>query len=246
MPRVKKSENAPQSAEVVENVAVATSPAPATPAPRNVKSRAVKTEPVADVSSAPASAPAPRSRKSASASATSTPAVVASESAPLAESSASEQEVVSDEGLTAAFSEAFAKLHHVSTLLSALKTEFRQLEKRANRELRVANKASLRRKRKNGNRSPSGFVKPTLISDELASFLGKTSGTEMARTEVTREINAYIRKHNLQDKENGRKINPDSNLSKLLKLNGSDELTYFNLQRYMSPHFAKAPKSEAK
>jgi chromatin remodeling complex protein RSC6 len=69
----------------------------------------------------------------------------------------------------------------------------------------------------------------------------------MARTEVTREINAYIRKHNLQDKSNGRKINPDSNLSKLLKLNGTDELTYFNLQRYMSPHFAKAQKNvEAK
>lgn len=237
MPRVKKSENAPQStSEVSENVAVV-----ASPAPRNVKSRAVKSEPVAEVASTPA--PAPRSRKSASTVASS-PAVVSSESAPVAESSTSEQEVVSDEGLTAAFSEAFTKLHHVSTLLSALKTEFRQLEKRANRELKVANKASLRRKRKNGNRSPSGFVKPTLISDELASFLGKTSGTEMARTEVTREINAYIRKHNLQDKENGRKINPDSNLSKLLKLNGSDELTYFNLQRYMSPHFAKALKSE--
>lgn len=236
MPRVKKSESAPsQSAttEVVENVSPVV-------APRAVKAKTVKTEPVADASSAPVASKT--SRKSASAA---TPAV---EVAPVADSSVSapEQEAVSDEGLSAAFSDAFAKLHHVTTLLSALKTEFRQLEKRANRELKVANKASLRRRRKNGNRSPSGFVKPTLISDELASFLGKTSGTEMARTEVTREINAYIRQHNLQDKENGRKINPDSNLSKLLKLNGSDELTYFNLQRYMSPHFAKALKSEAK
>ena len=62
----------------------------------------------------------------------------------------------------------------------------------------------------------------------------------MARTEVTREINAYIRTNSLQDKKNGRKINPDSALSKLLKLKKTDELTYFNLQRYMSPHFAKA------
>lgn len=240
MPRVKKSENAPSQVatpEVVENVAAHA------PTPRAVKAKAVKSEPVSD---APSAAPvvSKSSRKSASA-ATPVPAV---EVAPVADSSVSapEQEAVSDEGLSAAFSDAFAKLHHVTTLLSALKTEFRQLEKRANRELKVANKASLRRRRKNGNRSPSGFVKPTLISDELASFLGKSSGTEMARTEVTREINAYIRQHNLQDKENGRKINPDSNLSKLLKLNGSDELTYFNLQRYMSPHFAKAPKSEAK
>jgi chromatin remodeling complex protein RSC6 len=62
----------------------------------------------------------------------------------------------------------------------------------------------------------------------------------MARTDVTREINKYIRTNNLQDKENGRKINPDKKLTSLLKLKKGDELTYFNLQRYMSPHFAKA------
>ena len=62
----------------------------------------------------------------------------------------------------------------------------------------------------------------------------------MARTEVTREINQYIRQHNLQDKDNGRKINPDKQLATLLKIPPGDELTYFNLQRYMSPHFAKA------
>jgi len=62
----------------------------------------------------------------------------------------------------------------------------------------------------------------------------------MARTEVTREINSYIREHKLQDKDNGRKIIADKKLTGLLKLKKGDELTYFNLQRYMSPHFAKA------
>lgn len=162
----------------------------------------------------------------------------------VAESAApADAEHASDDGLAAAFNDAFSKLQQVTTLLSVLKTEFRQLEKRATRELKVANKASAKRRRKSGNRSPSGFVKPTLISSELASFLGKPAGTEMARTEVTREINTYIRNHNLQDKSNGRKINPDSKLSTLLKLKDSDELTYFNLQRFMSPHFAKAPKT---
>ena len=85
-------------------------------------------------------------------------------------------------------------------------------------------------------------MKPTLISNELAAFLGKPTGTEMARTEVTREINSYIRANSLQDKDNGRKINPDKKLTTLLKLKKTDELTYFNLQRYMSPHFAKASK----
>ena len=136
--------------------------------------------------------------------------------------------------------EFLAKLQQLGVLISSLKTEYRTLEKRWSRELKSAQKASCKKKRKLGNRAPSGFVKPTRISEELAKFLGKEPNTEMARTEVTRDINKYIRNHNLQDKENGRKINPDSKLASLLKLKKTDELTYFNLQRYMSPHFAKA------
>jgi upstream activation factor subunit UAF30 len=138
--------------------------------------------------------------------------------------------------------EFLAKLQQLGVLISSLKNEYRNLEKKWSRELKSAQKQSSKRKRKAGNRAPSGFVKPTRISDELAKFLDKPAGSEMARTEVTRDINKYIRINNLQDKENGRKINPDSKLAALLKLKKSDELTYFNLQRYMSPHFAKASK----
>ena len=138
--------------------------------------------------------------------------------------------------------EFLAKLQQLSVMISTLKSEYRALEKKWSREVKTAQKVSSKKKRKAGNRAPSGFVKPTKISDELASFLGKDKGTEMARTEVTRDINKYIRTHNLQDKENGRKINPDTKLAALLKLKKTDELTYFNLQRYMSPHFAKAAK----
>ena len=142
--------------------------------------------------------------------------------------------------LTDTFSQFLSKLQTLAGQMNALKTEFRALEKKATRELKAAQKVNAKRKRKSGNRSPSGFVKPTLISDELAKFLQKPLGTEMARTEVTREINSYIRAHDLQDKANGRKINPDPALGTLLKIQQGEELTYFNLQRYMSPHFAKA------
>jgi upstream activation factor subunit UAF30 len=141
--------------------------------------------------------------------------------------------------------EFLAKLQQLGVLISSLKTEYRTLEKKWSREVKTAQKQSSKRKRKAGNRAPSGFVKPTKISDELASFLGKDKGTEMARTDVTREINTYIRAHKLQDEKNGRKINPDTKLAALLKLKKTDELTYFNLQKYMSPHFAKAVKAEA-
>ena len=75
---------------------------------------------------------------------------------------------------------------------------------------------------------------------KVAEFLGKTIGTEMARTEVSKEINAYIRANNLQRPDNGRFIVPDDKLTSLLKVGVDDELSYFNLQRYMKPHFIKA------
>lgn len=136
----------------------------------------------------------------------------------------------------------FKKLQDLSLLVSSIKVEYKTLEKKWSRELKNSQKKNSKNKRKTGNRAPSGFVKPTKISDELATFLEKPSGSEMARTEVTRDINKYIRANNLQDANNGRKINPDTKLANLLKLTKTDELTYFNLQRYMSPHFAKAVK----
>ncbi len=145
--------------------------------------------------------------------------------------------------LAAQSTEFLAKLNQLGTLFASLKAEFRSLEKKWSREIKTAQKSQAKRKRKSGNRQPSGFVKPTKISDELAKFLEKPVGTEMARTDVTREINTYIRAHKLQDKDNGRKINPDAKLAALLKLKKTDELTYFNLQRYMSPHFSKAEKT---
>ena len=108
------------------------------------------------------------------------------------------------------------------------------------RQIKVVQK--LNNKERKGVRAPSGFVKPSPISDELANFLGKPQGCEMARTDVTREINKYIRAHSLQDKDNGRKINPDPLLCKLLKVEPDVNLTYFNLQRYMGPHFPKQIK----
>jgi upstream activation factor subunit UAF30 len=204
------------SKPATETEQVAT-PAPVVETAAPVVEKKTKTPKTPKVEAAPVPAPAPEP--------------VATESAADAEAPLAEQSV-----------EFLAKLQQLSVMISTLKTEYRALEKKWSREVKSAQKVSSKRKRKAGNRAPSGFVKPTKISDELASFLGKEKGTEMARTEVTRDINKYIRTNNLQDKENGRKINPDTKLAALLKLKKTDELTYFNLQRYMSPHFAKATK----
>jgi len=136
-------------------------------------------------------------------------------------------------------------LQDLSSQLTAMRGALKTLERDTTREMRSQEKINAKRKRKTTNRKPSGFVKPTLISTELASFLGKPIGTEMARTEVTREINTYIKEHKLQDPTNGRTIIPDAKLKTLLKIKKGDLLTYFNLQKYMSTHFAKATPKEA-
>jgi upstream activation factor subunit UAF30 len=165
------------------------------------------------------------------------------EAAPVAVPPPAEAEPVSEENnLLELSSVFFAKLQNMAQLITQLKSEYRALEKKWHREIKQSQKVA-KKKRKNGNRAPSGFVKPTRISDELAAFLGVDKGVEMARTDVTKEITAYIRAHSLQDKDNGRQINPDAKLKKLLSLGGDDVLTYFNLQKFMSPHFAKSVKA---
>jgi len=140
-------------------------------------------------------------------------------------------------------SELTLKFQQLSALVSSIKADYKAIEKKWSKDVKLALKQSSKRKRKSGNRAPSGFVKPTKISEELATFLGKEAGSEMARTDVTREINSYIREHKLQDSSNGRKINPDAKLGALLNLKKTDELTYFNLQKYLSPHFPKVDAS---
>ena len=142
--------------------------------------------------------------------------------------------------LSAQMSELMTVFQRLSTEARAAATKLRALDKQYQRTLRVAQKSSNKKRKNSGApRAPSGFVKPTLISKELATFLNKPHGSEMARTEVTKEINSYIRANQLQDKKNGRIIKPDTKLANLLKIGKNDELTYFNLQKYMSPHFAK-------
>ena len=204
--------------------------------PKKTTSKTETEQVATPVVAAAAPAAEKKARKTAAPAAAAAPVVV--DAAPQTETADAETPLA-DQSV-----EFLAKLQQLGALISSLKTEYRSLEKKWTREIKTAQKQSSKRKRKAGNRAPSGFVKPTKISDELASFLGKDKGSEMARTDVTREINTYIRAHKLQDKENGRKINPDTKLATLLKLKKTDELTYFNLQKYMSPHFAKAVKAE--
>ena len=142
-------------------------------------------------------------------------------------------------------------------------SSFKALHKRVNKRIRVLNRRPKGGKRRGGNQktNPSGFNKPTKITNELAKFLKVDNGTYLPRTDVTRRINAFIKEHSLQgmmrpgkdgiEKIDNRFINtalPKSDkrnkhatlLRKLL--NPKVPLSYFNLQTYLSPHFIKEVK----
>lgn len=115
-------------------------------------------------------------------------------------------------------------------------------------DLKAAQKAGGRRRRvvqvsdeTKAKRAPSGITKPTNVSDAMCEFMGKPKGSLIARTEVTKFITNYIKEKNLKDATVKRHINPDAALRKLLNVPAADQLTYFNLQKYMTSHFpAKA------
>ena len=113
-----------------------------------------------------------------------------------------------------------------------------KLEKRVAKDQKVLQKrVNGKRKRTNTSSSPSGFSKPGPVSDELRTFLKLPDGELIARTEVTKRINAYCKEHGLQGKDDKRVLKPDKTLKTLLRLGKNDELTFFNLQKYMKVHF---------
>ena len=123
----------------------------------------------------------------------------------------------------------------------ALQKDVAKLQKRDGRKQRKQQAAQV-----NGEaRKLSGFAKPTAMSEELCDFLGVAKDTMLARTEVTRLLNKYVKDNGLQDSVDKRRICPDGKLQKVLALQGDAQLTYFNLQSHIKHHFVKTEPAVA-
>jgi upstream activation factor subunit UAF30 len=148
-----------------------------------------------------------------------------------------------------------AKVQQVASGLSLLKNDLKSLRKQIAQDKKVAEKLAKKSSKKKRvvvegeevKPRNSGFMRPVRISDELASFLGKATGTVMGRQVANDEIRKYVTANNLKETEKGkgRNINPDAKLFALLKLPANEQLTYFNLQKYMKPHFIKIEEAVA-
>lgn len=149
------------------------------------------------------------------------------------------EEVVNDTPYVDEFAELTKMADSFIAMARSFKQEVQKLEKRVHKEHKaLAKKARGKRRRQaDPNAPPSGFAKPGPVSDELRKFLKLGKDELIARTEVTKAINAYCKEHDLQNGSDKRKILADAPLRKLLKLNKSDELTFFNLQTYLKVHF---------
>lgn len=136
------------------------------------------------------------------------------------------------------------QLKSVQTMLRDLTAHAAKLERRVAKESKLLQKkANGKVKRKHDpNRAPSGFSKPGPVSKELLTFLQAQNTTMtgdnlIARTDVTKAISDYCRNNGLQDQKDKRKLNADKTLIKLLRLKKGEELTFFNLQKFMKVHF---------
>jgi chromatin remodeling complex protein RSC6 len=127
-------------------------------------------------------------------------------------------------------------LRDAVTLVKSLTTQLNALEKRATRDRKVVQKR-LSKKPRRVSTGLNGFSKPGPVSDDLRAFLKLGNEDLIARTEVTKRITAYCQEHKLQKKDDRRIIVPDKHLNKLLNVPKGENLTYFNLQKYMKVHF---------
>jgi chromatin remodeling complex protein RSC6 len=123
--------------------------------------------------------------------------------------------------------------------------ELISIVKNLKKENAKTQKAGNKRQRKVANdgtkRPASGITKPTKLSDELCDFLGVPKGTSLARTEVTKIINNYIKSNKLQDETDRRTIHPDEKLKKiLLPIPADKKLSFFNMQSFIKHQFVKA------
>jgi chromatin remodeling complex protein RSC6 len=77
----------------------------------------------------------------------------------------------------------------------------------------------------------AAFMKPMNPSSTLAEVVGSKA---MPRTEVTKKLWAYIKKHKLQDTKNRRMINADDSLKAVF--GGKKQVSMFEMTKLVNKH----------
>ena len=89
----------------------------------------------------------------------------------------------------------------------------------------------------------NGFNREQSISPKLREFLGVEEGKLVSRSFVTRAINNYVTEKGLKHPDNGRVLVLDDKLRALLDPPADTQITFLNLQKYLSPHYTKVEQT---
>ena len=137
------------------------------------------------------------------------------------------------------YRESVKKLNHVYEMM-------------VKKEQKQANKPKKERK-------ACGFAVAVPVSDIMCEFMEVEKGSLVARTDITKRLNAYIKANGLENPDNRQQILPDERLWKILgvpspsvpKEGRKDEeqradvvITHFNIQKYINGHFLKKTVGE--
>ena len=132
----------------------------------------------------------------------------------------------------------------------SLSARMKVLQKEVNKSVRSkrSRKSPVADEDPDAPKRPSALQKPVAISNELCKFLGFEPDTEHSRQEVTATINAFIKNNNLQNPENRRFIllegsDAAARLKALLR-DPDQPVTFFNIQRYLKPHYPMSEKEK--
>ena len=147
--------------------------------------------------------------------------------------------VEEEDNISKMFGDVLSTLTTFRSQITGIQMGIKTLEKTVKKEMK-----GLKKVKHKGSRKTSGFAKPTRISKKLCVFMARPEGTELARTEVTQYVIQYIADKKLQNPHNRKTILPDTALKDLLGVTDTDELTYFNIQKYMNKHFGDFLKNE--
>lgn len=86
-------------------------------------------------------------------------------------------------------------------------------------------------KKKSKRKPNAAFMKPVKPDATLAAIVGDKP---MPRTELTKKLWAYIKKHGLQDSKNRRNINADEKLKEVF--GGKKQVSMFDMTKLVSKH----------
>ena len=127
------------------------------------------------------------------------------------------------------------------TMMNSLRLILKDSEKNSKELDKLRNKKSRTKTERSPNALPSGITKPVAISEELSKFLGVSIGTLVPRNEVTKGVSGFVKSNNLSDPDNKQRFilddRPAAKTLRALLGNPQENVTYFNLQRYLKHHY---------